>query len=272
MTRSTLPWLAAVAFLLSATGAEASVIITIADPPPPAPLVTAEGEWSLVEDPPHSGMGASPLVTPNGPGAGLFAIGDVPSGTDIGYASSGFSFDPSSSFEVAIDFDFSSRDSTGGGAIGFGVGEDVAGADSAGVTLGFLNGAAALFATGGRVDDTEQALATLPVAAFGTGRFFVEYDSLTGDILLGVNATPGASDPAVFNTLPGFQNQWDDEPLIVSFFLRSQAVSVFSGLSAGEVTAIFTNFEVLNGSPIPEPATLMASLGAIGFLAVQRRS
>ena len=246
----------------------------------PAAAIEDLNDWTLIEDPEHPGMSAtvdSPLQVT------LRATGAVPTATDIGYASvdgadvanstSGYYFDPSSSFEVAVDFDLSSMSLVGGGAIGFGVGEDVAGADSAGITLGFLNGAPALFATGGRVDNIDQGVNPLAVAAFGTGRFFAEYDSLTGDIVLGVNATPGAAAPSVISTLSAFQDQWDEEPLLVSFFLRSQAVSPFPALTSGEATAVFSNFEVLSGSPIavvPEPTTLLTTLGALGVLAVRQ--
>lgn len=220
------------------------------------------------------------LAPGSDPLARLSAAGAIPSGVDIGYASvngadvasssAGYYFDPAFDFSVAVDFNLTAPASIGAGGLGFGIGEDVGGADSAGIGLGFLNGAAVLFATAGRVDDVDQAIESV-VSGFGQGRLFVRYDSATGDVSVGVNATQGTPAPGVFKTLAGIQKQWDDEPLLVSFFLRSQELSPFPALSSGQVDAYFRNFEVLSGSPIaivPEPTTaVLATLAlfAAGF-------
>ncbi len=247
-----------------------------------AASITDFRTWTPIADPVHPGMSASI----DGMGvAGLAATGAIPSGTDIGYASvngadvatstGGYYFDPALDFSVAVDFNLTAAASNGAGGLGFGIGEDVDGADSAGIGLGFLNGAAVLFATAGRVNDVDQPFESV-VSGFGSGRLFVEYDSATGDVMVGVNAAQGTPAPGVFKTIAGIQNQWDDEPLLVSFFLRSQALSPFPALSSGQVDATFSNFEVLSGTPIaivPEPtSSLLAILGALGVMAVTKRS
>lgn len=221
--------------------------------------------WSQIEDPPHANLSAT---IDNPTTATLRAAGAVPSGTDIGYASvngqdaatstSGFAFDPSQAFSIAVDFDVSTVGSVGGGAIGFGIGEDIDGVDSAGAALLLVNGSPTAFLGVGRVDDVDVTPAAFPVVAFARGRLFVDYDP-NGPITVGVNATPGAANPSATQTLNGLPGQWDNEQLIVSFFLRSQSASPIPSLSSGEVTAVFSNFEVLSGAPIgvPEPATLV---------------
>lgn len=227
--------------------------------------------WTLVQDPAHPGMTASPVSSL---GAALNANGPVPSGTDIGYASvnganvagssAGYYFEPAEDFEIAVEFDFSGELSRGTGGLGIGIGEDVDGTDSAGVGLVFINGDAASFATAGRVDDVNQ-----PSEAFGgaftNGRFFLRYESATGNVSVGVTRLGSFPSPDVFRTLTGIQKQWDDEPLLVSFFLRSQTLGPIRGLSSGQVNAIFSNFRVLNGTPltIPEPTTTVLATLAL---------
>lgn len=241
-----------------------------------AATITDLSTWSVVEDPPHSGTMASIDVMGV---ARLTAGGAVPSGTDIGYASvngadvanstAGYYFDPSADFSVAVDFDLTARSSIGAGGLGFGIGEDVDGANSAGVGLGFVNGAAALFATAGRVNDVDQPIESI-VSGFGSGRLFIEYDSATGDVKAGVNATQGTPAPSVFKTLSGIQDLWTDGPLLVSFFLRSQAITPFPALTSGQVDAYFSNFEVLSGTPISVPEPTAAALAALALLACRR--
>lgn len=246
--------------------------------------------WQLVEDPPHSGMvatldgigGKLGAITPPGPktSALLCATGAVPSGTDIGFASvngfdaassnAGYFFDPADDFFVAIDFDISSTLSVGGGGIGFGIGEDIEGTDSAGVALAIVNGATSSFTTASRVANVDQPFSTI-AAGFDSGRMFLEYQSLTGDVVVGLNPTLGASTPSVTTTIASVQDQWDDEPLLVSFFLRSQEVpSLLPALTSGSIEATFSNFEVLSGTPIaiPEPSTTL--LAALALLASWR--
>ncbi len=255
----------ALALLITAVGSVAS-----------AASITDLTQWTQIEDPPHPNV-FTVNRTPNE--ISLRAEGAVPSGTDIGYASvdgqqvagstDGYYFDPSSDFAVAIDFDLTSTGSMGAGGIGLGIGEDIDGKNSAGAALAFANGTPLLFASASRIDDTNQPIESI-VAGFGRGRLFVDYEAASGDVTLGVNATPGSPTWANFVTLNAIQNQWNDEPLLVSFFLRSQAASLFTGLSSGQVDAVFSNFEVLSGSPIgvPEPST--AILATLALLASWR--
>jgi hypothetical protein len=228
--------------------------------------------WTLVEDPFDPGM--TGMVDSHSQ-ATLMAVGSIPSGTDIGFQSvdevdvanstNGYYFSPTNDFTVAIDFDLTAVDSMGAGGIGFGVGEDGDGTDSAGVGLGIINGLPTLLATAGRTNDADLPIQFFSSAPMGFGRFFVRYTSATGDITLGVSGTPGAGmadETKVFATV---QNDWDDEPLLLSFFLRSQAIDSLSipgipPLSGTSVTAVFSNLEVLDGEPIgviPEPSALM---------------
>ena len=250
--------------------------------------------WTLLEDPPHPGMTA--LVS-SPTSARLNTDGPVPSGTDIGYASvngadvasstSGYYFDPASDFAVAIDFDLLTRSTTGAGGIGFGIGEDTNGTDSAGVGLGFIDGVPISFSTAGRVGNANQPLqlfSTAPDASVSAGgaimeadgRIFVEYEASSGDVIVGVSTTPGSATPDETKTLTGIGAQWDDEPLLVSFFSRSQSVLIVPGIQSGLIRATFSNVTVLGGTPIPavpEPtAALVAAFGVFGVLAVRRRS
>ena len=234
-----------------------------------APITDLAG-WTLLQDPPHPGMTGSVGVSGE---ASLLASGAVPSGTDIGYASvngpdvaastAGRYFDPAAAFSVAIDFDVSATGSVGAGAIGFGIGEDAAGADSAGVGLVIVNGAPTAFGTAARVADVDQPIEAFPTLPFSSGRFFVSY-SPAADIVLGVNATPGAAAPSLTRSLSGLQAQWDGEPLLVSFFLRSQSAPPLAGaLGAGQLGAVFSNFQVLSGTPI----AVVPEVSAAGLIA-----
>lgn len=255
-----------------------------------ASSITDLTTWTLLEDPPHPRM--SGFVS--GPNSALLdATGPVPSGTDIGYASvngadvasstAGHYFDPASDFAVAIDFDILTRSTTGAGGIGFGIGEDAGGTDSAGVGLGFINAALVSFATAGRVNDADEPLqlfATGPDATSSAGggimnadgRFFVEYVASSGDVIVGVSTTPGAATPDETKTLTGIAAQWDDEPLLVSFFSRSQAVLIVPGLESGLVRTTFSDVTVLSGTPIPAvPEPSAAILASLALLAVRSR-
>ena len=257
-----------------------------------AASITDLTTWALLEDPPHPGMTA--FVS--GPtSAMLDASGPVPSGTDIGYASvngadvasstSGYYFDPASDFAVAIDFDIVTRSTTGAGGIGFGIGEDTNGTDSAGVGLGFIDGVPISFSTAGRVgnaDEPLQLFSTGPDASStvggavmdADGRFFVEYDASSGDVIVGVSTTPGAATPDETKTLTGIATQWDDEPLLVSFFSRSQSVLVVPGIQSGLIRTTFSDVTVLSGTPIPavpEPTSLALVTGLAALVTLSRR-
>lgn len=253
-------------FLILATGSLAS-----------ASTITDLREWTLVEDPPNGNMSAA--VVGDGSSATLTASGAVPDATDIGYQSvdgsdvaastTGFYFSPASDFTVAIDFDVTFASSLGGGGFGFGIGEDGDGTDSYGLVQTFFNGSAIALTTAGRVGNADTAISALGTG-LTTGRFFLTYDSMAGTIELGANAIPGSptADPglsAIANAIP---TQWDGEPLLVSFFLRSDNLILFSPLTSGTVTAVFSNLEVLEGTPImvPEPtAAILALLASWRF-------
>jgi len=253
-----------------------------------ASSITDLTTWTLVQDPAHERMTA--FVNPLGD-ASLNANGPVPSGTDIGYASidgpdvasssAGYYFDPSSSFSVAIDFVLLTRSTTGAAGIGFGIGEDAGGADSAGIGLGAINGQPVAFSTAGRINDVDQPLQLLTttptVSTSGggaivgsSGRFFVEYDSITKNVILGVSTTPGAASPSETQTLAAIGAAWDADPLLVSFFLRSQSISIIPAIQSGLVRATFSNFEVLSGTPISIPEPHSAALATLALLASWR--
>lgn len=279
---------AATLLVLSLVAGPAVGSVTVVTGPGPgiADYETPYGPWTAVQDPPVGGMLASPILVDDTYSAALTAIDSVPSGADIGYASvngagaasssTGFYFDPSEDFSIAIDFDVEADASVGGGGIGFGIGEDVGGADSAGVALAIVNGAPFLFTTAARVGDVTQTPETI-VSGFGHGRMFVSYEAATGDVTVGVNATKGTSAPGVVQTITAIQDQWSDAPLVASFFLRSQAADPIPELTSGSLSSVFSNFEVLSGTPIalgvPEPSTsvLFAGLALAGCLSRRRQ-
>lgn len=245
--------------------------------------ITDFGSWKKVQDPPHAGMdGVIDSVTQITLTAD--ATSDlIPAGTDIGFQSidgpdvasstAGHYFSIDESFEVAVDFDLSAAGSQGLGAIGIGIGEDRAGADSAGVGLGFLNGAPFAFSGAARTSDAT-SIGLMGTAASASGRFFVSYDHLTGDISYGVSTTQGAASATETGTFAARQDEWNEADLLVSLFLRSDQQLVFQPLSDGVATAVFSNFEVLSGASetIPEPGAAML-LGAMLSLgaAIRRR-
>jgi len=249
-------------------------------------------QWTLVEDPAHPQMSASQgtvsVTLTAGPG------GAIPSGTDIGftsvngnsYASSnfGYGFDPNEDFWIMVDFDMGFLGSNFGGLIaGFGVGEDVDGMDSVGVTLVTYGGFAPPggFTTGyfgvSRTDD----VTSLPEDFFAdpnanlNGSMSVRYFANTGTFFVGVGAF-GANDILESIQYAGLQNSWDNDHLIPSLFLRSQQPLggiPFETTGKGEV--VFSNFRILEGEAvraIPEPSTYAAIFGVIALgLAAWRR-
>lgn len=244
--------------------------------------ITLFSMWSLVEDPPHAGMSAS---VDSDSQVTLEATGAISSGTDIGFASvnggevddstSGYYFSPESDFSIAVDFDVSFLNQMGAGAIGLGVGEETIGANSAGVALGFANNSPLSFATSGRIGNIDQDITGVPAAPATSGRFFVDYDGVSREFSVGVGAAGAAAPshaPVVASVL---QSDWNDKPLLVSFFLRSQEIPLLllSELTSGDVTAVFSNFEVLSGTPIqvPEPGALVATVLALVASRLSRR-
>lgn len=241
------------------------------------------GNWTEAEDPAHPGL-SSTVINPSN--VMLSASGAIPAGTDIGYqsvngnsvagSSSGYYFSAANDFEIAIDFSFSEIASAGLAGIGFGIGEDGTGANSAGVGLAIFNGAPfGGFAGAARTNDADEPLGLLGAPLSASGRFFVGYDASSGDINYGVNTTPGSATASHSGTFGGLQNNWNGDDLLVSFFLRSDSVSIFSSLSSGELDAVFSNFEVLSGSAmsvVPVPGALFLLAPALGLLARSRRN
>ncbi len=239
--------------------------------------------WTQVQDPAHAGMTSNVDSTSQ---VTLSASGAVPAATDIGYqsvdgntvatSSQGNFFSASQDFHVAVDFDFTAANSVGLAGIGFGIGEDGAGMNSAGPGLGILNGGPTVFAGAARISDVTQAPILLGLTATTSGRFFVRYESGTGDVIFGVNATPGSVIPSHTGTFSGLQNSWNGDDLLISFFLRSDSTSTpffIPPLSAGTVDAVFSNFEVLQGTPlaVPEPASAAIALFAALLYSPRRR-
>ncbi len=250
---------------------------------PAAADITDFTAWYLVQDPPDSNFTAT--VTPT-QATLLAGAGAVPVGTDIGLttidgdtpadSTAGFVFDPGASFTVAIDYDLSFVSASGALGLGFGVGEDVDGMNSAGIAFVTLNGAPFLtFAGAARINDVTQPIQDTGLAASLTGSLFIEYDAISGSLILGASHTPGANTPTATTTFGGLQNQWNGSALIASFFIRSTSIPVLApnGWLGGDATAIFTNFRVLDGSPqtislpvVPDALTVFRGLQIGGTL------
>lgn len=249
--------------------------------------------WTPVEDPAHPSFGYSAVAA----AATLTAAGGpIPAGTDVGYQSvdgntpatstSGYAFATTADFSLAIDFDLSfSNTPTGQLAIGFGIGEDSDGMNSAGALLLANNGVIIPAVAGGaRVGDVDY-MTPLPIGLHfsSTGSFFASFEAATGNVTLG-NGAAGAAVPAFTNTFAGIQDLWDpamldDKLLLASFFLRSDDVGAPEWTS-GNAEAVFSNFRVLAGSAVslaptnpptvtaaPEPsAAVLALIAALGLL------
>lgn len=246
--------------------------------------ITDFNSWTKVGDPSHAGLegvvNSVSVVT-------LSATGAIPSAYDVGFqsvdgasvssAATGHYFSASDDFTIAVDFALSSLESKGAGGIGFGIGEDGAGANSAGVGVGFLDGTPLAVSGAARVNDANQPFVLLDGAAVtDSGRLFIEYRSLSGDLVFGISATQGSAAPDYFDTLAGIQNLWNEEDLLVSIFLRSEQVSIFPALSAGTVEAVFSDFSVLEGMPriaaVPLPAAFwLMGTALVGLGLIRRR-
>lgn len=264
-----------------------AALLLIAVQAAPAASLTDLTTWTEVEDPAHPGLSST---VDSASQITLSADGAIPAATDIGYQSvdgatvagstTGYYFSVLEDFSLAIDFDVTAANSVGLAAIGFGIGEDGAGANSAGAALAVFNGSPFAFSGGARVNDVTLAPSVLGVAPVTSGRFFIEFDASSGDITFGVSATPGAATPDTFGTFAGaaVQNNWNGDDLLASFFLRSDTAPPIlpTPLSAGTVDAVFSNLEVLSGTAravIPEPSTglLAAGLACLGAGLSRRR-
>jgi len=237
--------------------------------------------WTQVQDPadPHfTGLATATQVTLSASG------GPVPGGTDIGYqsvngktpgaSSLGYAFSPGADFALAIDFAITFGNTPVGYlGLGFGIGEDRDGMNSAGVAVLFDDGSPALiFAAAARIDDINQLPLGLPVLASATGSMFVSYQAASGNVTLGASGSQGATSPTGTATFTGIQNDWDDGDLLVSFFLRSDG-SLGTAWQSGTADALFSNLRVLSGTPLAVPAPPPLALLALGLaaLAVRRR-
>ncbi|MEO1527402.1 MAG: hypothetical protein AAFX06_18385 [Planctomycetota bacterium] len=242
--------------------------------------ITDLSTWTLVEDPPNANFSAAQTAV----NATLSAAGPVPAGVDIGFQSvsgdtvsnstAGHYFDTNSDFSIAIDYDWTFNSASGFLGLGFGIGEDSDGMNSAGVAMATSNGSPFLtFGGAARVNDADQAPLVLGATTSSlSGSLFVSYEAASGDILLGAATSTGAAAPTVTGTYSGIQNQWNDEALLASFFIRSDGPAGGQWLG-GDADAVFSNFRILSGSAVavPEPSAVgvIALFGTT--LAMRRR-
>ncbi len=237
--------------------------------------ITDFTNWTQVQDPANANFTGSSTMT----NATLFADdGAVPLATDIGYQSvngvtpatstAGYMFDYTQSFSIAIDYALSfSNNPVGILSLGFGIGEDGLGMNSAGVVMVTQNGLPlGTFAGAARAGDNDAGSFITGLPATLSGSFFASYDAVTGTITAGASQTPGAAAPTATGSFNMLQDQWNDENLLASFFIRSGPIVPWSG-GNGEV--VFSNFRMLDGQAIQIPAP--ASIVVFGLLGVGRR-
>ena len=230
-------------------------------------------QWTLVEDPPHANLTSS-VDSPSQIALGATG-GPISHATDIGYQSvngntpgtstAGYAFSLDADFSIAVDFELGFASPVGGLAIGFGIGEDSDGGNSAGVALLTANGIPLAFGAAGRVNDVTQPLQVI-LAGQSSGRLIAIYQSATGNVTLGVS-TDGDDTAEGTATLAGIQNSWNDGALLASFFLRSDN-SAGSAWTSGTADAVFTNFHIISGTPIPVPEPSTYALAAVGILSL----
>lgn len=236
--------------------------------------------WTQVQDPAHVNFTGSANATQ----ATLVAAnGAVPAATDIGYqtvngatpatSTAGYAFNPASDFTVAIDYNMSFANTpTGTLAIGFGIGEDRDGTNSAGAVMITNNGSPFLFfGASARIDDVTQSPQAILLGASLSGSLFATYVASSGNVILGASTTTGAGSPAATTTFTGIQNSWDGGLLLASFFLRSDG-SLGSPWQSGNGQAVFSNFRIIAGESVgvPEPCA-MSLLPLIGLILSRRR-
>ena len=237
--------------------------------------------WTLLEDPPDPNFSG----TSTSANASLSASGGpIARGTDIGFGStngntvagstSGHFFDPGSDFQIAIDYSLTFITPNGFLGLGFGIGEEASGENSAGVAFLTQNGLPVLtFGGAARVNDVDQTPIVLGLGATSSGSLFIDYQAASGDISIGAAPLPGAANPTVSGAFAGLQDQWNDQDLIASFFIRSDGVIPGNQWNSGNANAVFSNFRVLQGtvSAVPEPNSvcLLAAVTA-GMMVVRR--
>lgn len=290
-------------------------------------------DWTQVQDPPNADFSASADTVNND--FTLSAAGgvgpDVSPGTDIGYQSvdgntvgtstQGYYFNASQAFSVSVNYSLSNfANSVGAFGIGFGIGLDGTGENSVGAALGMYAGQVTdgtntapiqggVFSGVGRVNDED--LNPVDPTTLGnnpsSGTLTISFDPNSETITLQAtdSANPGNSLNAVYdssNTTNGSSENlfdvWDGESVLVSFFLRSEAVdqatattlAILAGEPFGTYTfspqgwngttngddfdAVFSDLQVLGGTPqaVPEPATLLLlAAGAFSLLSRSRR-
>ena len=166
---------------------------------------------------------------------------------------------------LAVDFDWNfSATPSGLLGLGFGIGEDSDGANSVGVIMTTLNGSPFRdFGGAARVNDNLDSALELPTSASDSGTLFLEYQASSGNVIVGASQSTGASLPDSTDLFPGIQRKWNDENLLVSLFIRSDAIPpLLPHWQSGQADAVFSNLRVLTGSPtaIPEPGRSIALL------------
>ena len=240
--------------------------------------------WTPVEDPDHAGLSASVDPSSATLSAGNLA---VPAGTDIGFqsvngstpasSSQGYYFSPLADFSLAIDYSWTfSNNPSGFLGLGFGIGEDSDGMNSAGVAMATSSGTPFLtFGGAGRVNDSDRGF-SLGNPLFNTstlsGTLFVEYEATSGSVIVGAAPVTSAAAPTLSDDFDGIQKEWAGGNLMTSFFIRSDEPTPGTSWSGGNADAVFSNFRVLSGNPvaIPEP-TGLGLLATLGIIATTTR-